>query len=274
MLRRFSEAFLGRYRSSFHGQGIEFADLRTYAPGDDARTIDWRATARTGHTLVRTYEEERGRRTIFLVDVGMDMILGSHDHRPKSATRDEALSLLMHASAQSRDRIGSVFFAEDVLHALPTQGGLAHIARIEHTLSETTNQSHGRSTIVPVLDLLTRTRTRDALIFVLTDSMDTIDPIRLAGLARTNALIWLHIADRAEDDPMELSRIRVQEADTVGYYALRGDPRADSYRARRQEAWELGRSIIEGAGGYLCRLDDTHDVYQTLVGFFERLHRR
>ena len=46
--RLVSETFAGEYLSTFKGQGIEFAEVREYIPGDDVRSIDWNVTARTG----------------------------------------------------------------------------------------------------------------------------------------------------------------------------------------------------------------------------------
>ena len=47
-----SETFAGEYLSVFKGQGIEFAEVRQYIPGDDVRSIDWNVSARTGGNIV------------------------------------------------------------------------------------------------------------------------------------------------------------------------------------------------------------------------------
>jgi uncharacterized protein (DUF58 family) len=53
--------FSGEYQSVFKGQGMEFAEVREYAPGDDYRTIDWNVSARMGHPYIKKYTEERER---------------------------------------------------------------------------------------------------------------------------------------------------------------------------------------------------------------------
>jgi len=77
--RRLAASWSGAYRSAFKGEGIEFAGVREYTPGDDVRTIDWRVTARTGHLAVRRYAEERNRTVLFLLDVGPELASGSGD---------------------------------------------------------------------------------------------------------------------------------------------------------------------------------------------------
>ena len=55
---------------SVRGQGTEFDSLREYVAGDDVRSIDWRATARRGEVVVRTWRPERDRRVLIVLDTG------------------------------------------------------------------------------------------------------------------------------------------------------------------------------------------------------------
>jgi uncharacterized protein (DUF58 family) len=52
------------------GQGTEFDTLREYVPGDDVRSIDWRATARRNDVMLRTWRPERSRRVVCVLDTG------------------------------------------------------------------------------------------------------------------------------------------------------------------------------------------------------------
>ena len=60
----------GQHRSLLRGPGTEFDSLREYVIGDDVRSIDWRATARRGDVMVRTWRPERDRRILFVLDTG------------------------------------------------------------------------------------------------------------------------------------------------------------------------------------------------------------
>ncbi len=60
----------GQHRSLLRGQGSEFDSLREYVIGDDVRSIDWRATARRGDVMVRTWRPERDRRILIVLDTG------------------------------------------------------------------------------------------------------------------------------------------------------------------------------------------------------------
>lgn len=52
------------------GQGTEFDSLREYVRGDDVRSIDWRATARSSQTMLRTWRPERDRHVVIVIDTG------------------------------------------------------------------------------------------------------------------------------------------------------------------------------------------------------------
>ena len=52
------------------GQGTEFDSLREYVDGDDVRSVDWRASARTRSVVVRTWQPERDRRVFLVLDTG------------------------------------------------------------------------------------------------------------------------------------------------------------------------------------------------------------
>jgi uncharacterized protein (DUF58 family) len=60
----------GRHSALTRGQGSEFDSLREYVPGDDVRSIDWRATARRESVVVRTWRPERDRRILVVLDTG------------------------------------------------------------------------------------------------------------------------------------------------------------------------------------------------------------
>ena len=75
--RRTLSAQAGGYLSVYHGRGMEFDEVRTYQVGDDARTIDWRVTARRGRPHTKLFREERERPVMLLVDLHPGMYFGS-----------------------------------------------------------------------------------------------------------------------------------------------------------------------------------------------------
>jgi uncharacterized protein (DUF58 family) len=104
----------GRHASRLRGRGLEFEELRQYAPGDDVRNIDWRATARLRSPHVRVYAEERERPVLLVVDQRRTMFFGSR-RAMKSVAAAEVAALAAWRAVASGDRIGGVVFGDNEL---------------------------------------------------------------------------------------------------------------------------------------------------------------
>ena len=107
--KKVSSLLAGNYKTSFHGSGMEFADIREYDLGDNVSDIDWKSTARSGKVYVKKYQEDRERRVLFICDTGASMRFWS-DIKTKQETLMEVFSLLLFSSAQNNDPSGAWFF--------------------------------------------------------------------------------------------------------------------------------------------------------------------
>ena len=85
-----AESFSGDYLSVFKGRGMEFADVREYAPGDDPRDIDRNVSARTGKPFVRRYVEERELTVVVAVDLSGSQDFGTADRLKRESARELA----------------------------------------------------------------------------------------------------------------------------------------------------------------------------------------
>jgi uncharacterized protein (DUF58 family) len=97
------------------GQGTEFDSLREYVDGDDVRSIDWRATARRGDVVVRTWRPERDRRLVCVLDTGRTSAARVGDIPRLDAALDACL-LLAAVAARAGDRVDLVA-ADSVVRA-------------------------------------------------------------------------------------------------------------------------------------------------------------
>jgi uncharacterized protein (DUF58 family) len=101
----------GRTQLQVRGQGTEFDSLREYVRGDDVRSIDWRATARSGalpgsgpRLMVRTWRPERDRRVVIVVDAGRTAAARIADE-PRLDTAFEASLLLTALATRAGDHV-------------------------------------------------------------------------------------------------------------------------------------------------------------------------
>jgi uncharacterized protein (DUF58 family) len=103
----------GLVAARVRGQGTEFDSLREYVPGDDVRSIDWRATARSGGVAVRTWRPERDRRILIVLDTSR-VSAGRVGDVPRLDAAIDATLLLTALAARAGDRIGLLAFDRGV----------------------------------------------------------------------------------------------------------------------------------------------------------------
>jgi uncharacterized protein (DUF58 family) len=94
----------GRTAVLVRGQGTEFDSLREYVPGDDVRSIDWRATARAADVVVRTWRPERDRQIVLVLDTGRTSA-GRVGDAPRLDVAMDAALLLAALAARAGDRV-------------------------------------------------------------------------------------------------------------------------------------------------------------------------
>ena len=91
----------GELDAGERGSGLNFAELRSYVPGDAARNIDRKATARSDEAYVRTYETTAERRMALLVDCRTAMATGPSGAAKFDYLRKFALGLVAYARERS-----------------------------------------------------------------------------------------------------------------------------------------------------------------------------
>jgi uncharacterized protein (DUF58 family) len=169
-LRRGVRALPGQRRARPPGAATDPAGLRDYLPGDDARRINWKATARRDGPVTTELEAERGQQLMIALDCGRLMTapaghLTKHDHAVNAA-------LLLAWVAQTQgDRVGLMTFGDRVETYLAPRRGLRQVNRLNETLyrvrAEYAEPEYGEA-----LAYLARQVRGRSLVVVLTDVLD------------------------------------------------------------------------------------------------------
>jgi len=120
---------LGELHQRKRGQGTDFASLREYAVGDDAKAIDWNATARRDRPVLRTYEAEQEQRLLILVDAGRMMVSDLEGLTRFDRALNAALCLALTGLTHN-DQVGIGIFADKPLLYLPPKRGKSYMNRI------------------------------------------------------------------------------------------------------------------------------------------------
>jgi uncharacterized protein (DUF58 family) len=210
------------------GQGTEFDSLREYVDGDDVRSIDWRATARGGGVVVRTWRPERDRRLVCVLDTGRTSAARVGDIPRLDAALDACL-LLAAVAARAGDRV-DLIAADSVVRAsvegasrtevLPTL--VQAMAPLEPALVESDAQ-------LLVAEVLRRERKR-ALVVLFT-SLDAA-PIEHGLLPVLGGLTARHTVVLASVGDPRVAELAARRGDTEAVYQAAAAERALAERRR------------------------------------------
>jgi uncharacterized protein (DUF58 family) len=114
-----TQVFIGNQVSRVKGDGIEFADVRAWEPGDRPRRINWRATARRGELWVNEQHPERNTDVVLFLDTFTDARSGNRGTLDQTV---RAATTLAHRYLQRKDRVGLVSFGGYLSWLLPSSG--------------------------------------------------------------------------------------------------------------------------------------------------------
>ncbi|WP_028636415.1 DUF58 domain-containing protein [Nocardioides sp. URHA0032] len=125
----------GRAAVRVRGQGTEFDSLREYVRGDDVRSIDWRASARNRNVVVRTWQPERDRRVVLVLDTSRTSA-GRVGDVPRLDSAMDAALLLAALAARAGDRIDFVAGDRRVRSLLRSAGARDVAANLQEAMAD------------------------------------------------------------------------------------------------------------------------------------------
>ncbi len=114
-----TQVYIGNQVARTRGDGIEFADIREWTPGDRVRRVNWRASARRGDLWVNEQHPERNTDIVLFLDTFSDVSLGPRGTLDLTV---RAAASLAHRYLQRKDRVGVVSFGGFLSWLLPASG--------------------------------------------------------------------------------------------------------------------------------------------------------
>jgi hypothetical protein len=224
----------GSHRSVQRGRGLEFEEVRLYAPGDDARNIDWKVTARRGRAHTKLFREERERPVWLIADLHAGLFFGSR-RQLKSALLLRAAAMLSWAAALGGDRVGAVI-AKSGSVILPPRAREAGVLPILQALVDMQPHNPGmpvQGGLQEALSNLGPLLQPGSMVLMLSDfsGMDRAFEDRLANIAEHSDCRMLWITDPLEAGGLPNGTYRVGLPDHLWWMS------GDATRSQWQRAW-------------------------------------
>jgi uncharacterized protein (DUF58 family) len=272
--RMVTDVFAGHYQSVFKGQGIEFAEVREYQPGDDIRSIDWNVTARMGQPYIKKFVNERNLTIMFLLDLSASCRFGTVS-RLKTQLAAEICGLLAFSAFKNSDRMGLIAFTDRIERVIPPGKGIHHVWRvIRDALSL---EIRGRGTDIPLaLDYLNQVTPRRTVTFILSDfyARGIQTPLSIAG--KRHDVVAISLSDPLEMNIPALGLVCFEDAETGKQFLVNTDS-ADFRRTYREIAAKKSaekRKLFASIGVDHIEVLTEKPYLPVLVQFFRMREKR
>ena len=192
----------GNALSPMRGRGMEYAESREYAIGDDVRHIDWRLTARSGRTHTKLFQAERERLTLIVADTAPALYFGTRV-RFKSVQAARAGAIAAWAALRDGDRIAALRGSHGQPPVAPASGArgvLRVLDALVRWYHAPPTDDAGLTTALEHAGRLLRPGSR---LVVLADpaSIAAIDESRWPALAAHHEVMVLLLTDPLEREP-------------------------------------------------------------------------
>ncbi len=194
--KKSSNLLSGSFRSIYRGRSLDFDDLREYTFGDNVKDIDWKASSKTGKTLIRRYIAEKKHNILFVCDGGSRMLADT----PEGVSKMDIAITTLGTIAFLIDRHGDDFA---LMHSIDKgfdftyfRSGNVHFENVMNRYAETI-KLEPKYTIPEILDYVTENIRRNMVIFVITDMAGVrgMDEKLLKKLTYNNDVMIINIDD-------------------------------------------------------------------------------
>jgi uncharacterized protein (DUF58 family) len=264
--RKVDAMFAGDYRSAVRGRGMEFEEVRAYAPGDDIRHIDWNVTARSGEPFIKVFREERQLSVVLAVDVSGSARVGTGGRDGRTDRRLQLARVaagLAYASFRNRDKVGLLTFSDDVERYITPRNTRAHVWGIIQNVYEGGEGRHGTD-IGSALGFLARTQKRRGTIIIASDFLDDRPWDRTLGaLCRRHAVHTICVTDPLDEGLGKLGLVEVVDSETGAARLIDGTTWAGKYSA------EARITRLRRAGARAFALSTQDDAFAVLHQAFQ-----
>ncbi len=269
-----NQIFSGQYHSAFKGRGMAFSEVREYQYGDDIRNIDWNVTARYDHPFVKIFEEERELTVMLLIDVSASNKFGTQNVL-KAEVITEIAAILSFSAIQNNDKVGVVFFSNEVELFIPPKKGKKHILRIIRELIDFKPQSN-TTNIAEALRYFTNVVKKRTTAFILSDFLDSNFENDLNIASRKHDISAIRVFDERETQLPNMGYVNFLDPETGRNREI--DTSIAANRRIYQEMWDKKSkdlSVIFAKSKVDEALINTNtDYVPPLVKMFKRKENR
>lgn len=260
--RRAGGVNAGERTAARKGQGVEFADHRTYTPGDDPRFLDWNAYARLGRPVVKEFLEESDLALTVLVDASASMGFGSPSRIDVAAT---LASVLCRVALARHDRAGSGVIREGAIAYVPPARGPDQSRRIDDSLAAA--EPGGVTSLAAALARHFATRRTDGVVVLVSDLYDPAGPGAVVDCLVHHGIDAriLMLVDERDAQVVPIGPVEIVDGETGETIRMLVTPEVAADLARSVAAWRATACAYAADHGVPCAAVDVHRGIEAVV---------
>jgi len=269
-----NQIFSGEYQTAFKGRGMAFSEVREYQIGDEIRTIDWNVTARFNHPYVKVFDEEREMTVMLLVDVSGSKNFGTQTQQ-KQELATELCAVLAFSAIQNNDKVGVLFFSDQVEKFIPPKKGRSHILMIIRELIDF-KPEHKGTNIAEALRYFTSAIKKRSTAFLISDFMSEKFENELKIANRKHDLVALKLYDIHEEEFPDLGLIPVADEESGQIEWINtGDKKVrQAYKAAALERNGRLQDLFRRSGVDYTSIGTHQSYIQPLMTLFKKREAR
>lgn len=239
----------GRHRSIRHGFSQEFAQYRTYVPGDELKRLDWKVYARKDRFFTKEFQEEKSLKTYVMLDASGSMAYRGRGRETKWEAACRLSMAMAYLVLTQGDAAGMVVFDTEPRSFLAPRQNLSLLELMDRTLSET--DPGGETDLSRVLrGAVTRMPRRSLIILVsdlLGDSSSILETVR-AFRARKHRVLVLQVLDPEERDLEHDGPVLFESMEDAGTLRCEVSLVRRAYREEFARQQRLYEASFQGSG--------------------------
>jgi uncharacterized protein (DUF58 family) len=272
--RLVNSMFAGQYHSVFKGRGMNFEEVREYAPGDVIRSIVWNVTARMNAPYIKKYTEEREMTVMLLVDVSASGIFGSVE-LSKRELAAEVASILAFSAINNNDKVGLILFTDRIELFIPPKKGRLHTLRLIREMLYFEPEGRGTD-LAGALDYLNLVVSRRSVVFMISDFLAPDFTKALTVSSKRHDLVAMPVIDKGESELPNVGIITLEDAETGEQIDVNTSSKAVRRALREINDDRLAdlEYLLRSRRVDIVRLTTTEDYLISLRNFFEQRERR
>ena len=244
----------GLHRSPDFGFSQEFAEYRTYYPGDDLRHVDWNVFARSEKMYLKRFKGETNTLVTVLIDASGSMKYGSRGMEKLEYARFLAASIIYLAHIQ-RDATGLVVFDDVVRNFVAPSSRQGQMMRLLHALDQA--EAGARTDFTKPFSHLVDFLRKRGLVVAISDFWEnpedvirSVAPLRMRG----NELVLFHILDPEEIAPKFKGPLLLEDLESGTKMQVTPDYARKEYSGKMSAHLEdiKQRAVASGIDYFLC----------------------